>query len=84
MNIKDIFPQSLKNKWHQIQSYWANIRYGFPASNLKIIGVTGTDGKTTTATMIYNILKKAGFKVGLITSVSAKIGKKELDTGFQQ
>lgn len=82
MNIKDICPQSLRNKWHSIQSSWANMRYGFPASNLKIIGITGTDGKTTTATMIYNILKKAGFKVGLITSVSAKIDKEELDTGF--
>jgi UDP-N-acetylmuramoyl-L-alanyl-D-glutamate--2,6-diaminopimelate ligase len=49
---------------------------------LKIIGVTGTDGKTTTSTMIYEILEKAGYKVGLLTSVSGKIGKKEFDTGF--
>ena len=56
--------------------------YGNPSRNLKIIGVTGTDGKTTTATLIYEILKFAGKKVGLISTVSAKIGDKDYDTGF--
>lgn len=56
--------------------------YGYPSRSLKIIGVTGTDGKTTTASMIYWLLKQAGFSVGLVTSVSAKIGVKEVDTGF--
>ncbi|MFH1705448.1 MAG: UDP-N-acetylmuramyl-tripeptide synthetase, partial [Patescibacteria group bacterium] len=51
-------------------------------SKMAYIGVTGTDGKTTTATMIYKILKDAGYKPGLITTVSAKIGSKEIDTGF--
>lgn len=82
MNLRDLLPQWLKNKIHRSQSFFANVKYGFPSTYLKIIGVTGTDGKTTTATMIYEILRKAGFKVGLITTVSAKIGKKEMDTGF--
>lgn len=82
MNLKYLVPQSIRNYYHWWRSFLANIKYGFPSSSLKIIGVTGTDGKTTTATMIYEILKTAGFKVGLITSVSAKIGKKEFDTGF--
>ena len=60
----------------------ASAWYGHPSKKLKIIGVTGTDGKTTTVTFIYWILKKAGKKVGLISTVSAKIGKKEFETGL--
>jgi UDP-N-acetylmuramoyl-L-alanyl-D-glutamate--2,6-diaminopimelate ligase len=56
--------------------------YGFPAHQLTVLGVTGTDGKTTTATLIYNILLAAGFKAGLVSTVSAYIGSQVLDTGF--
>ena len=82
MNIKDIIPQSIRNVYHKYQAFFANAKYGFPSSDLNIIGITGTDGKTTTANMIYHILKEGGYKVGLISTVSAKIGKKEIDTGF--
>ncbi len=60
----------------------AQLRYFFPEKKLKIIAVTGTDGKTTTSTLIYQLLKEAGYKVGLISTVAAYIGDKELDTGF--
>lgn len=63
-------------------SLMASAWFGYPTKRLRIIGVTGTDGKTTTASIIYWLLKQAGFKVGLVTSVSAKIGNKEVDTGF--
>jgi len=39
--------------------------HGFPSRNLVMIGVTGTDGKTTTANLIFNILQTAGFKTGM-------------------
>jgi UDP-N-acetylmuramoyl-L-alanyl-D-glutamate--2,6-diaminopimelate ligase len=56
--------------------------YSFPARELFVIGVTGTDGKTTTANLIYRILKAANLQVGMITTVNAHIGDKVLDTGF--
>lgn len=74
--------QKVKNIFHLISAIIAVIINGYPARKLKVIGVTGTDGKTTTSTLIYHILTVAGLKASLITSVSAKIGDKEYDTGF--
>jgi len=56
--------------------------HGFPAHRLTVIGVTGTDGKTTTCTFVHAILEAAGRRAGLVTSVSARIGDTEQDTGF--
>jgi UDP-N-acetylmuramoyl-L-alanyl-D-glutamate--2,6-diaminopimelate ligase len=56
--------------------------YDHPASDLTLIGVTGSDGKTTTVNFIYEILKAAGIKAGMISTVNAVIGDQELDTGL--
>lgn len=56
--------------------------YHFPARRLTMIGVTGTDGKTTTASLIYEILLASGFWAGMISTVNALIGAEVLDTGF--
>jgi UDP-N-acetylmuramoyl-L-alanyl-D-glutamate--2,6-diaminopimelate ligase len=56
--------------------------YGFPSRSMVIIGVTGTDGKTTTANLIYDILNEAGCKTGMISTVNAQVGDEVLDTGF--
>ncbi len=47
-----------------------------------MVGITGTDGKSTTTTITYEILKNAGFKTSMITSVHAVIAGKAYDTGF--
>ncbi|MBD3250780.1 MAG: UDP-N-acetylmuramyl-tripeptide synthetase, partial [Candidatus Pacebacteria bacterium] len=60
----------------------AQFKYQFPARKLKIITITGTDGKTTSSTLTYHLLQKAGKKVGLISTVAAYIGDQELDTGL--
>lgn len=74
--------QNLKNIYHLLQAVIANILFGFPSKKLKVIAITGTDGKTTTSTLIYHILKSAGKKVALISTVAAYIGDEALDTGF--
>jgi UDP-N-acetylmuramoyl-L-alanyl-D-glutamate--2,6-diaminopimelate ligase len=53
-----------------------------PAQKMTMIGVTGTDGKTTTCNLLNAILIKAGKKSGMISTVNAVIGDKEVDTGF--
>ena len=74
--------QTFKNIYHFFQAVIANIYYGFPSRKLKVIGVTGTDGKTTTTHLIYHILKTAGKKVSMVSTVYAKIGAEEFDTGL--
>lgn len=72
----------LKNLGHFVLAIIASIVYRFPGRSLVVIGVTGTDGKTTTATMIYDILKAEGVSVSLISTVHAVIGGTTYDTGF--
>ncbi|OGC08532.1 UDP-N-acetylmuramoyl-L-alanyl-D-glutamate--2,6-diaminopimelate ligase [candidate division WOR-1 bacterium RIFOXYD2_FULL_36_8] len=58
----------------------SNRFYDCPSKKLKIIGITGTNGKTTTAYLIESILSAAGFRVGLIGTVENKIGGKSIDS----
>ncbi|WP_298513878.1 UDP-N-acetylmuramoyl-L-alanyl-D-glutamate--2,6-diaminopimelate ligase [uncultured Kordia sp.] len=51
--------------------------YGNPSENLKLIGVTGTNGKTTVATLLYQLFKKAGYKVGLLSTVKILVDDAE-------
>ncbi|OGK20320.1 hypothetical protein A3C23_02830 [Candidatus Roizmanbacteria bacterium RIFCSPHIGHO2_02_FULL_37_13b] len=63
--------QQIKNYFHLFEAVVANICFGFPSRSLKIIGVTGTDGKTTTTHLIHHILTQAGKKATMISSISA-------------
>ena len=56
--------------------------HDFPSRKMVIIGVTGTDGKTTTTNLIYTILRTAGVKAGMISTVNARIGERRYDTGL--
>ena len=74
MNLK----KKLKTfKW-KVKSKVAVYRYGNPASKLKIVGVTGTNGKTTVATLLYRVSIKLGYKAGFIGTTNIMINEVEL------
>ncbi|MGB5393423.1 MAG: UDP-N-acetylmuramoyl-L-alanyl-D-glutamate--2,6-diaminopimelate ligase [Lutimonas sp.] len=54
--------------------------YENPSEKLKLVGVTGTNGKTTVATQLYNLFQLAGKKSGLISTISIKIGQQQFST----
>lgn len=74
--------QQIKNFYHLLTAIFFTFFYRLPAKKLTVIGVTGTDGKTTTTNLIYHILKESGKKVSMISSVNAIIGEKKYDVGF--
>lgn len=79
---KFLSQQFINDYFHLPMAFLANIFYGFPTKGLTIIGVTGTDGKTTTTNMVYQILKTAGKKVSMVSSINAVIANRSYDTGF--
>jgi UDP-N-acetylmuramoyl-L-alanyl-D-glutamate--2,6-diaminopimelate ligase len=74
--------QILKNYYHLAIAVVSNLWFGFPSKGIKVIGVTGTDGKTTTVNLIYHILKSSGFNASMISSVGAIINGKNYGIGF--
>ncbi len=74
--------QDIKNIYHGLAAGLAAMYYGFPGKKLRVIGITGTDGKTTTTHLIHHILKTAGKKASLVSTVYAEIAGKTYDTGF--
>lgn len=74
--------RSLKNYFHLLTALVANIYYQYPSRDMVVIGVTGTDGKTTTSSMIAHILSAQNIKAAVITTVGASINGKFYETGF--
>jgi len=67
-----------REAWGWLCAAW----HDFPSRKMTLIGVTGTDGKTTTVNLIYAILRAAGLNAGMISTVNARIGEEESDTGL--
>ncbi|WP_034041410.1 UDP-N-acetylmuramoyl-L-alanyl-D-glutamate--2,6-diaminopimelate ligase [Wocania ichthyoenteri] len=57
-------------------AFMASNFYDAPSENLKLVGVTGTNGKTTIASLLYQLFKKAGYKVGLLSTVKILVDNK--------
>jgi UDP-N-acetylmuramoyl-L-alanyl-D-glutamate--2,6-diaminopimelate ligase len=75
--LKKFLPNFILSFYHFILAFLGALIYGFPSKKLILIGVTGTNGKTTTTEMIASIFEKAGKKIALLNSIKFKIGKKE-------
>ncbi|RRJ93710.1 UDP-N-acetylmuramoyl-L-alanyl-D-glutamate--2,6-diaminopimelate ligase [Flavobacterium macacae] len=75
--ICDTFPENIVAGITYVQvkdtnralAFMASNFFGNPSSNLKLVGITGTNGKTTIASLLYQLFKKAGYKVGLLSTV---------------
>lgn len=76
--VKKLIPGSLFIKiepyGHWAEAVIENIIFGFPLRGLKVIGITGTAGKTTTSTLVTNILRNSGYKVAMMTTISIDYG----------
>lgn len=75
--IKNKIPDNhpLRLLFHKIKGVLAALIYWFPADNLIVIGVTGTNGKTTSVNLIANILSESGEKVGMASTINFQVGK---------
>ncbi|RKS95337.1 UDP-N-acetylmuramoylalanyl-D-glutamate--2,6-diaminopimelate ligase [Flavobacterium limicola] len=83
--ICDTFPEIIANGITYVQvkdtnsalAFMAANYFGNPSQNLKLVGITGTNGKTTIASLLYQLFKKAGFKVGLLSTVKILVDEIE-------
>lgn len=75
--LKSLVPEPLVQIYHFVLAYLARLVYGNPSKDLVVIGVTGTNGKTTTAYYLAKALEASGRQTGCTTTAIMKIGEKE-------
>ena len=69
--------------YHWLLAFCGAVLYGFPSRGLTIIGVTGTNGKSTVVEMLHELFSAAGHKTASLSSVRFKIGDKEIENRFK-
>jgi len=76
LNMRDNVTYLLVSESRKAMAVLSNLYYGFPTAEMKIIGVTGTNGKTSTTYILEAVLKEKGYKTGIIGTIGYKIGDK--------
>jgi len=69
----------VENSRHSVAIMASNF-YGRPSEDLTLVGITGTNGKTTTVTLLYNLFMKLGYNCGLLSTIANFVGTKRLET----
>jgi len=75
--LKKLIPASVLDLYHRLLAWAAAVRFGHPANRMIVIGVTGTNGKSTVCNMIARVLEGGGHKVGMTTTANFKVAERE-------
>lgn len=75
--LKKLLPPGLIDAYHRLLSQLAAAWYGYPSEKMVVIGVTGTNGKTTVCNLIVRVLEEAGHQVGMTTTANFRIAGRE-------
>ena len=80
INIQSAVPAVKTNEIRKLMAEYSGIFYGDPSSKLKLIGITGTNGKTTTSYLIRSFLNDAGYSTGLLGTIDYQVGEKKTES----
>ena len=80
INIQSAVPAVKTNEIRKLMAEYSGIFYGDPSSKLKLIGITGTNGKTTTSYLIRSFLNDAGYSTGLLGTIDYQVGDQKTES----
>ena len=80
INMQSAVPAVKSNEIRKLMAEYSGIFYGDPSSKLKLIGITGTNGKTTTSYLIRSFLNDAGYSTGLLGTIDYQVGNQKTES----
>jgi len=80
--VRAMVPLFVMDGYHFLWAMGGALRYGFPSKKIKVIGITGTNGKSTTVELLATVLKEAGYKVALSSSIKFEVANEVRKNGL--